>query len=577
MSRKIFPLIILVLTLVLIAACGGASEPQLASVGVQTGSTPEPTLEPTSGPTVEPAVSDGQSVADTVATTESAATTVKTGPKTSDADLAIPAEITVGGQTFDTGDLMAQALSSPEVFSCLTSKTDVQTLFELADRTPTADEMDLLLPCLADQQQTSAETTSPASTPSPTATPKTILTQALESPGLMWCLSDKVGMDVLIDLENRSATSQESSTIRSCTSDTQEIAAWNAEWPKRIDAAFTPSTCGTPPTTNFPASYYQGPLIDTHMHIPQVPDDQYGEQDTGYVSPRGAESDKYDTISQEQRPLLGRTMNIDRIACTLKNEGSIKAFAFFPTFPEITSPAIEVAHRAVQQYPDLFVPFIQASANGVATLGKILDVMIDVRPGLFAGFGEVGDSPTEPINPLPDSEIYLGDFQVVSDHGNMLVYFHPGVGHQDNLERALQQYSDVTFIIHSDFVRPHVQGIVDRNPNVYYTYNDIFGISGEVAETFRFGEKEAFLADMRAEWDNLLDEADEMYRPMIEAHPDRFMWDTDRGDIVWGYDEEVGQILAEFGRAFIGRFDPAIQADLGYKNAERLIALTTKP
>ncbi len=46
---------------------------------------------------------------------------------------------------------------------------------------------------------------------------------------------------------------------------------------------------------------------------------------------------------------------------------------------------------------------------------------------------------------------------------------------------------------------------------------------------------------------------------------------------VWGYDEEVGQILAEFGRAFIGRFDPAIQADLGYKNAERLVTLTTKP
>ena len=237
-----------------------------------------------------------------------------------------------------------------------------------------------------------------------------------------------------------------------------------------------------------------------------------------------------------------------------------------------------MAHRAVQQYPDLFVPFIQASANGVATLGgKILDVMIDIRPGLFAGFGEVGDSPTEAINSLPDSEIYLGDFQVVGDHGNMLVYFHPGVGHQDNLERALQQYSDVTFIIHADFVRPHVQGIVDHNPNVYYTYNDIFGISGEVAETFRFGEKEAFLADMRAEWDNLLDEADEMYRPMIETHPDRFMRGTDRGDIVWGYDEEVGQILAEFGRAFIGRFDPAIQADLGYRNAERLITLTTKP
>jgi hypothetical protein len=44
--------------------------------------------------------------------------------------------------------------------------------------------------------------------------------------------------------------------------------------------------------------------------------------------------------------------------------------------------------------------------------------------------------------------------------------------------------------------------------------------------------------------------------------------------MVWGYDEEVGQILAEFGRAFIGWFDPLLQSDLAYKNVERLIALT---
>jgi len=398
------------------------------------------------------------------------------------------------------------------------------------------------------------------------------LAQALASPGLMWCLTSFVGMGTLVDLEDRSPTSQESSAIRNCTSDTREIAAWNAEWPKRIDAAITPSACGVAPDTNFPSSYYQGPLIDSHLHIPQLSDNGLGGPDDGYVAPRGAESDLYDTISQEQRPILGQTMNIDRIACTLQNEGSTKAFAFFSVFPEITSPAIEVAYKAVDRYPDLFVPFIQASADGSATLdGKLLDVMLDFKPGLFKGFGEVGDSPTESINPKPDSEIYTGDFQVISDHGNMLVYFHPGEGHQDNLERALQKFSDVTFIIHADFVRPHVLGIMDRNPNVYYTYNDIFG---DLIETFRFGEKASFLSGMRSEWDRLLEEADALYREMIEAHPDRFMWGTDQGDIVWGYDEEVGQILAEFARAFIGRFDPSIQADLAYKNAERLIALT---
>ena len=211
---------------------------------------------------------------------------------------------------------------------------------------------------------------------------------------------------------------------------------------------------------NFPASCYQGPLIDSHLHIPQLPDDVVGSPDLDYVPYRGVDSDKYDTIAAEQRPLLGTTMNIDRIACMLKNEGSVKAFAFFPVFPEITSPAIEVVSKVKAQYPDLFVPFIQASANGVSTLeGSILDVMLQVEPGLFAGFGEVGDSPTEPINPPPDSEIYTGDFEVVREH-DIMVYFHPGVGHQENLERALEQFSDVTFLIHGDFIYPYMEGIM---------------------------------------------------------------------------------------------------------------------
>ena len=318
---------------------------------------------------------------------------------------------------------------------------------------------------------------------------------------------------------------------------------------------------------NFPASCYQGPLIDSHLHIPQLPDDVVGSPDLDYVPYRGVDSDKYDTIAAEQRPILGTTMNIDRIACMLKNEGSVKAFAFFPVFPEITSPAIEVVSKVKAQYPDLFVPFIQASANGVSTLeGSILDVMLQVEPGLFAGFGEVGDSPTEPINPPPDSEIYTGDFEVVREH-DIMVYFHPGVGHQENLERALEQFSDVTFLIHGDFIYPYMEGIMQRHDNVYFTFNDIFA---DLIETLRFGERDTFMADMRDNWDNLLDTAVVQYKSLIEARPDRYMWGTDRGDIVWGYEEEVGQLLAEFGRAFIGRLDPAVQDRVAYKNAEFL-------
>ena len=42
--------------------------------------------------------------------------------------------------------------------------------------------------------------------------------------------------------------------------------------------------------------------------------------------------------------------------------------------------------------------------------------------------------------------------------------------------------------------------------------------------------------------------------------------------IVWNYDEEVGQILTEYARTFIGKFDSAIQDKLANKNAEELMA-----
>lgn len=151
----------------------------------------------------------------------------------------------------------------------------------------------------------------------------------------------------------------------------------------------------------------------------------------------------------------------------------------------------------------------------MATLeGVILDKMLGVRPHLsggFGGFGEVGDSPTESINPKPDSAIYTGDFEVAREH-ELMVYFHPGVGHQDNLERALQSFPEVAFLIHGDFVYPHVQGIIDRNPNVYYTFNDIFN---KRSETFRFGEKQTSINNMIADWDQLLDGAVVLYKSMI--------------------------------------------------------------
>ena len=61
------------------------------------------------------------------------------------------------------------------------------------------------------------------------------------------------------------------------------------------------------------------------------------------------------------------------------------------------------------------------------------------------------------------------------------------------------------------------------------------------------------------------------WKEVIEAHPDRFMWGTDRGGaVVWSWDRRVGLRLVEYARAFIGQLDPDVQELFGFENARRV-------
>ena len=45
---------------------------------------------------------------------------------------------------------------------------------------------------------------------------------------------------------------------------------------------------------------------------------------------------------------------------------------------------------------------------------------------------------------------------------------------------------------------------------------------------------------------------------------------TDRA-FAWHFDPEVGALIEESARIFIGQLDPAVQEKFAYKNAERLL------
>ena len=341
----------------------------------------------------------------------------------------------------------------------------------------------------------------------------------------------------------------------------------NSAMDQSLEAALVPSECAAAQSVEYPDGYYTGELIETHFHMPPLNDDPTGG-DGSYGGAGGVDSAEYAAIDPNDRPLLGVTTTLDEIACSLRQEGTPKAFTFFPVYEDSPDALLDLAENAVDRHGDLFVPFIQSTGSEISTVeAEVLEELLGKKPGLFVGFGEVGDSPTEPINLPPDAPIYVGDFEVARDHG-LLVYFHPGVGDHENLDRALKMFPDVNFLVHGDFVRPHIGDLMADNPNVYYTYNDIFD---EVTPKFRFGDKQDFIDAMEADWDALLDQAMVHYEDLINTYPDKFMWGTDRADIVWNYHADIGQLLVKFGRDFIGRFDPDIQDKIGYLNAEALL------
>jgi hypothetical protein len=347
-------------------------------------------------------------------------------------------------------------------------------------------------------------------------------------------------------------------------------AFFRTAWKQNLDAALVPSECPVLPPAEYPDGYYTGQLIDTHLHMPPLSDNFDG--DTVQVDTvGGSDSDFYNAIAQNDRPVLGSTVTLDEIACTLQQEGSTTAFTFFPTYQDSPSALIDLAYNAVERHGSLFIPYIQSTNSTTSGVnGEVLQQMLEIRPNLFAGLGEIGDSPTDPINLPPDDPMYTSAFETAKANG-LPVYFHPGVDNHENLDRALKAFPDVKFLVHGDFVRPYIGDLMASNSNVYFTYNDIFD---EITPQFRFGDKQDFIDAMNQDWDALLDQAMIHYEDLINTYPDRFMWGTDRADIVWNYHADIGQLLVKFGRDFIGRFDPEIQEKIGHLNAEQFMLPT---
>ena len=333
--------------------------------------------------------------------------------------------------------------------------------------------------------------------------------------------------------------------------------------PQNTKSAIGSYDCPQVTGPTFDDSYYKGPLIDTHYHIPNLPETPF---------------------FNDIQPILGKNMTISDIICTLNQEGTKKAFAFFPVFPGMDKEYLDLAKETMELYPDTLVPFIMPPESdndpgGFPTVdAEYLEKMLTTYPGLFKGFGEIGlyERKGGAKALPPDSQRLLAIYPVVRKH-SLVVYFHLGEGQQESFEKILDQNPDINFIWHGDQLIPyedgiqnlkHIEEILERHSNAFYTVDELYGDQWMIRPEVK---KDEFLKYLQ-NYEELLEKDVATWKAAIERHPDQFMWGTDRSpQILWSHDPEVGQALSNYGRFFISRLNPAVQEKFAWKNAERLL------
>ncbi|MBI2013623.1 MAG: hypothetical protein HYS87_02245 [Candidatus Colwellbacteria bacterium] len=331
-----------------------------------------------------------------------------------------------------------------------------------------------------------------------------------------------------------------------------------------------------PTVSNLPdfGKLYDGPLIDTHMHIPHPPEGPEFLDSLPYSSPH---------------PQLGRSITVSDYICNFKTTGITKAFIFFPVFRGLEDLHLAVADASVKRYPEFLVPFIMPPENdndpsGFPTVSvDVLGEMLQVYSGLFRGYGEIGlyargdnRGPTGAPELPPDSERLREIYPMIREN-NLLVYFHLGRGQQESYERVLSANPDINFIFHGDQLIPYdrgvqnlniIDGILSRHKNVYYGIDELYG---DVWLLHPDKSKDQFFKHFE-NYEELLEYDIATWKGFIERHPDQVLWGTDRGvGNIWSMDRDVGLTLTRYARAFIALLEPSVQDRFAHLNAEALL------
>jgi hypothetical protein len=306
------------------------------------------------------------------------------------------------------------------------------------------------------------------------------------------------------------------------------------------------------------SAYYNGQLIDAHLHMPftfDVPKAMYAQAD-------------YDGAVLEKDVAAGS------IFCMFDNTGVKSAYGFYVIPNLLKEGAVNVINQVDAQFPGRITPFIMSAH--VTTLNlqpSDVESVLSANPGLFKGYGELALYKDAYRGIKPDDESLRPFYEIAAKY-NLVVMMHPDDGQREGVETILKDYPTVQFLFHGDEISAYAAEIVTAYPNAFYTIDGpLSDIPGEHESVNLYGDKteEAFVAHFKRDHDQVLAGAIKTWKNAIEKKPDKYLWGTDRA-YPYHFDLEVGALLDEIAREFIGQLDPAVQEKFAYKNAERLIA-----
>lgn len=283
---------------------------------------------------------------------------------------------------------------------------------------------------------------------------------------------------------------------------------------------------------------------------------------------------------------VGGTISIDKYMANLDRNG-VNWFIGFFTFMEepkennlVRTSGLGRIIYGVQKYPGRIIPYYNPGLGGEeveSLLGeKLTSFYTTVVPSIKNVAGEgflqgLGEIETQEWTVDHSNPKVLQLFDLAKSH-NLNFMFHPVASKIDQVERIAKAYPRQKIIIHmyrEDLGNsmPEVIRILNENNNIYFSIDAAHIAHTDGMDILYDNEgSSAFNRQFDNNYENMLDDAVQDYKDLVEGAPTKVMWGTEAGP-AYSFEPETYDRLIKISREFIGRMPPQYQEGLAYKNA----------